>query len=367
MKLLQSRAVAWELIARSTAMIAMVGFISGCATQNLADNPVNRAAGVLASALAGVNRTVARGMDSMDRNLMSIQYSPAGAANEYFMSAELGTRQETGAGPNPDTTYRPALASKANAVCKGQFRLLNERNPQVSIAFQRQLVEKRVEREIYNRTGTGGYGVPEISGFDRLLLNTYPEAGLVWHIRCGEGPGWSAPPQRKFDVTTVPVQDRKFVGVGMQQIDRLVGNVPPLASTLYPKALLLVPTEIAMKDLILRSGSPNPQTTVLIWAIGMDGLSRGVQRRKIFDVVETEEASRLPVSSDGKVVVYFGGDDLGVLVPGKPAELVRINVASYEKFVAPRGATALTTEEGMELVVRVVEDAARRAAQTGNR
>lgn len=362
MKHFKSTAGGRGLITRSISVIAIVGFISGCATQNLADNPVNRAAGVLASALAGLNRRVATGLDSMDRNLMNVQYKAAGAVNEYFMSAELGTRRETGPGPNPDTTFRPAMATKASAVCKGPFRILDERNPQVSIGFQRRFVERRIERETYNRTGTGGYGLPEVSSFDRLLLNTYPEAGLAWHIRCGEGPGWSAPPPLKFDVTTVPAQDRNFVGVAMQQMDRLVGNVPPLTSTVYPEALLLVPTEIAMKDLILRSGLPNPQTTVLLWAIGVDGLSRGVERRKIFDAVEAQEASSLPVSSDGKVVVYFGGNDLSVLVPGEPAESVRINAASYEKIVAPKSATALTAAEGMELVVRVVEDAAKRAA-----
>lgn len=367
MKNIKKSSVSRGLITRSLLAITTAGFISGCATQNLADNPINRAAGVLASALAGVNRTVAGGVDSVDKNLMNVQYRLAGEPNEYVMGAVLGTRREIGVGPNPDTTYRPALASKANEVCRGQFQLLDERNPQASIRAERFFLEQRIEREILTRTGQGGYGLPEITAYDRQLLNSYPEAGLVWRIRCGEGQGWTPPPPSRFDITTVPPQDRAFISRAIQNVDNLVANVPRLSSSLYPKALLLVPTEVAMKNIILRSGVSNPQTTVVFWRIGIDGLTRGMQRRNIFTEAETREASRLPESNGDKVAVYFAGDDLEISVPGEPAQVVKLNAASYKKQIGPLPTGKFRQEDGMELAVQVIEEAARRAAKTVNR
>ena len=352
---------------RYTIFVAVAMFISGCATQNLADNPLNRAAGVLASALSGVNRTLESGLDSMDKNLMNVHYKAAGAPNEYIMSAALGMRRETAGGPNADTTYRPALASKATVICKGQFRLLDESNPQAIIGAQRVLQENRIEREFFSRTGQGGYGLPEITSYDQALLNSYPEAGLVWHIRCGEGSGWSAPPPPKFDLTTLPAEDRGRVINAIRITGRAVGNVPALSGPLYPQGLLLVPTEISMKDIILRSGAPNPQATVVLWRVIADGLAQSVQRRKIFGAAELREASALSGSSDGRVVIHFTPNELTVMVPGEPTQVVRLDKESYRKRIAPSNTTGLSAEEGMELVIRVVEEAARRAGKASAR
>jgi hypothetical protein len=335
---------------------------AGCATQNLADNPVNRTAGVIASALAGVNRSVASGLDSADKTLMNVQYKSANSLNEYVLAATLGTRRETGIGPNPDATYRPALTSKANEICKGQFSLLAEENRQASAAFQRERTRQRIEREALAKTGRGGYRVPDITTTDYQLLNTYPEAGLTWLVRCGEGKGWAAPALPKLDLTTAPAQDREFIARTAQNTARIVASVPSLSVAIYPKALVLVPDEIALKGLILDGGKANPQTKVLIWGIGLDGLARAVQRRNIFNDVDIQEASRLPDASDGKVVIYFSGENINVRAVGEPTQVIPLNPESYTKYVGPRVSRSFQQEEGIELALFVAEDAARRSA-----
>ena len=349
--------------ARCVFSVVFAALTSGCATQNLADNPVNRAAGVIASALGGLNRAVASGFDSADRSLMNIKYTPADTPNEYLLSATLGTRRETGVGPNPDKTYRPALAAKATELCKGQFLVLNERNSQASTSFQRKLLDARIEREALTKTGAGINRSPTIDPYEQQLLNTYPEAGLAWHMRCGEGQGWTPPPAPRFNVESVPYQDKGFINLAIQNTERITANVPRLPRTLYPKALLLVPTEIAMKDIILRSGASNSQTIVVLWSIGMDGAARSIQRRHIFDDVEIQEATRLPESVAGQVAVYFEGEDMKMSVPGEAPRVVRLNTASYVKHIGQLPTAKFRQEDGVELAVLLVEDAARRAAR----
>ncbi len=351
--------------ARCAFFVAFAALTSGCATQNLADNPVNRAAGVIASALGGVNQSVASGFDSVDRSLMNVKYTPAGMPNEYLLSASLGTRRETGAGPNPDKTYRPALATKATELCKGQFLVLNEHNSQASISLQRKLLAGRIEREALTKTGAGLNRSPTIDPYEQRLLNTYPEAGLAWHIRCGEGQGWTPPPAPRFNVESVPKQDRQFINNAMQNAERLTANVPRLPQSLYPKALLLVPTEIAMKDIILRSGASNTQTKVVQGSISMDNLARIIQRRHIFDDVDIQEATALPGPIAGQVAFYFEGDDMNISVPGEAPRVVRLNAAGYVKYIGPLPTSRFRQEDGVELVVRLAEDAALRAAQPG--
>jgi hypothetical protein len=131
---------------------------------------------------------------------------------------------------------------------------------------------------------------------------------------------------------------------------------------IYPKALVLVPDEIALKGLILDGGKANPQTKVLIWGIGLDGLARAVQRRNIFNDVDIQEASRLPDASDGKVVIYFSGENINVRAVGEPTQVIPLNPESYTKYVGPRVSRSFQQEEGIELALFVAEDAARRSA-----
>jgi len=344
--------------ARSKAMAFIVvgcgafAVLSGCATSNLADNPLNRAAGVVASALAGVNRSVSAGFDAVDRTAMNVNSKAASLPNEYYIGATLGTRRDTGPGPNPDTTYRPALDMRARAICQGNYGLLNEHNSQATVAFQRRIIEERVKR---------GETHLLLEPYERTLLDSYPEAGLVWHVKCGEGKGWRAPAPSRIDYSAISGKDRENVVATGQNIDRIVAGVPALQKPIFPKATLVVPTELEAKGILLREGQANPQWLVLTSRIAIEGLARGVERRNIFSIAEIVEGTRLPEATPGNITVYFDGEEVRFQVPGKERQVVRLDPKSYSSFVTPISGRGIRLDEGVELAVAVIEQAASRA------
>ena len=320
--------------------VVILALASGCANQNLADNPINRGAGVLASGLAQVNRAVSGGLDSVDRAAMSIQVQRL-KPDEYSLAATLGTRRETGPGPNPDTTYRPALDARAKAVCQGDYGLLGERNPQADAALLRWEAQRRP--------------IGTLQPHDVAALSSFPQAGLVWHIRCGHGQAWRAPVATPFlSTAAMSEEERRMLVPVVRTMERVVANVPSLPAPLARAAKVALPTELELKNILLREGIRNDQATVNSFRVATEGLARAIERRNLFERVNVVESTGLS-PAEAEVSIYLDGSTLRYWIPGRDAKAVRLNALTYRERVGPIEARGIQPAEAITLALAVLE------------
>ncbi len=198
---------------RNIIIAAGVALTSGGAfAVDLADNPLNHAAGALNNVLLGLLGGGERTLQAIDKAMLRVEV--IGSGEMFFLQAFNGRRQQFSATQNDvEYVFRAGLASAAVKACSGRDYRFTESSPRATFVWQKWLAENSPfdYSNIEQRT---------------VVMSTGPDFSLVWHIECGQPGGWHYPGERALAIPiSAYIKLQESLVKGMSPLHRQEGNI----------------------------------------------------------------------------------------------------------------------------------------------
>jgi len=158
----------------------------GAFAVDLADNPLNHAAGALNNVLLGLLEGGERTLQAIDKAMLRVDVS--GSGERFHLQAFNGRRQQFSATQDDiEYVFRAGMASAAVKACSGRDYRFTESSSRATFVWQKWLAENTP------------FDINNIEQ-RRMVTSSNPDFSLVWHIECGQPGGWQYPGERALAI-----------------------------------------------------------------------------------------------------------------------------------------------------------------------